>query len=97
MRGKKTIAALTVALALLVTWKLAAQTPSLAEQRASANKAFAAGNFKDAYDGIRKVALDPTDDPMRVGADLVLGVKCLQRLGRVDEADDFREGVIVAH
>ena len=30
-------------------------------------KTYQAGNFKDAYDGLRKLALDPTDDPAEVG------------------------------
>ena len=31
---------------------------------------FRQGNFKDAYDGYRALALDPKDDPLRVGQDL---------------------------
>src|SRR5437868_337594 len=95
MFGKKSIAMAAVALVGLVGWNLSAQTP--AAQRATANKAFAAGNYKDAYDTIRKLAIDPGDDPREVGKDLELGVKALQKLGRVDEADDFREAVIAAH
>ena len=60
-------------------------------------KAHKDGNFKDAYDGLRKLALDPKDDPAKVGEDLTTAINCLQRLGRVDEIDDFREGVIKAH
>ena len=47
------------------------------------------GNHKDAYDGFRKLALDPADDPRQVGGDLNQGTQCLQRLNRVNEMDDF--------
>jgi alpha-2-macroglobulin len=60
-------------------------------------KAHENGNYKDAYDGLRKLALDPTSDPAKVGQDLAVAINCLDRLGRVDEIDAFREGVIEAH
>jgi uncharacterized protein YfaS (alpha-2-macroglobulin family) len=78
-------------------WRLLAQTPSQQQRRASLTKAFEAGNFKDAYEGLRKLALDPQDDPREVGKDLELAVAALQRLGRLDEADDFREAVVAVH
>ncbi|NQT39977.1 MAG: alpha-2-macroglobulin, partial [Planctomycetes bacterium] len=55
------------------------------------------GNFKDAYDGLRKLALDPADDPLQVGNDLQKATDCLQRLNRVNEIDAFREAVIEVH
>jgi len=55
------------------------------------------GNFKDAYEGLRKIALDPADDPRLVGEDLSMGTQCLQRINRVGEIDDFREAVIAVH
>ena len=55
-------------------------------------KAFQAGNYKDAYDGLRKLALDPNDDPRQVGEDLTWP-SSLRNLGRVDEIDEFREAV----
>ena len=55
------------------------------------------GNYKDAYEGFRKLALDPQDDPRQVGDDLNMAVQCLQHLNRVDEIDDFREEVIEVH
>jgi uncharacterized protein YfaS (alpha-2-macroglobulin family) len=54
-------------------------------------------NYKDAYEGFRKLALDPADDPRQVGEDLQKATQCLQALNRVDEIDDFREGVIAVH
>jgi len=61
------------------------------------HKAFRDGNYKDAYEGFRKLALDPGDDPLKVGEDLEMATQCLQRLNRVDEIDEFREAVIALH
>ena len=55
------------------------------------------GNFKDAYEGFRRLALNKDDDPRKVGDDLRDALVCLQRLGRIDEADDFREKVVEIH
>jgi uncharacterized protein YfaS (alpha-2-macroglobulin family) len=82
------------AAALLLT---AADPPASEPRRESLMKTFNAGNYKDAYDGLRKLALDPQDDPAKVGDDLNTAVQCLQYLGRSDEMDDFREAVIDVH
>jgi uncharacterized protein YfaS (alpha-2-macroglobulin family) len=66
-------------------------------RRESAAKAMQAGNFKDAYESYRRLALDPADDVKQVGNDLNQAVACLQQLGRSDELDDFREQVIAVH
>ena len=55
------------------------------------------GNYKDAYEGFRKLALDPQDDPRQVGNDLNMAVQCLQHLNRIDEIDAFCEEVIEVH
>ena len=55
------------------------------------------GNFKDAYEGYRALAIDPKDDPRLVGRDLQQAITCLQNLGRMDETDAFREAVIAVH
>src|SRR5579864_2005946 len=78
-------------------WIMAADTPPPQAQRDAAMKAMQAGNFKDAYESFRKLALDPNDDLRKVGSDLTNAVQCLVRLGRVDEADEFREAVIQTH
>ncbi len=65
--------------------------------RAGSRNAYDAGNFKDAFEGYRALAIDPRDDPKLVGQDLTFAVDSLQRLGRVDEIDAFREAVIKAH
>jgi uncharacterized protein YfaS (alpha-2-macroglobulin family) len=77
-----------------VVWLMAAD-PSLNQtQRQKLMKTFQAGNYKDAYEGLRKLALDPENDPLQVGKDLETAIQALQQLGRSDEIDDFREAVI---
>jgi uncharacterized protein YfaS (alpha-2-macroglobulin family) len=97
MSSKRRVGLLSLFLAvgLLASWLGAAEKP--AASRESLMKAHANGNFKDAYEGLRKLALDPNDDPKKVSQDLDTGINCLNRLGRVDEIDEFREGVISAH
>jgi hypothetical protein len=74
---------------------LAAEAPR--SGREAAMKAMQAGNFKDAYEAFRKLALDPKEDALQVGSDLEHAVACLQNLGRTDEVDDFREQVVGVH
>jgi uncharacterized protein YfaS (alpha-2-macroglobulin family) len=97
MHGKRAAIVLGAMVAFVSAgvWLTAADRS--APSRDNVMKAFQAGNFKDAYEGLRKLALDPKDDPARVGDDLNNAITCLQRLGRSDEIDDFREGVIDAH
>src|SRR6266851_8377889 len=85
-----------VAAAATAAWLFAADKPQ-AEQRANMLKTMQAGNFKDAYEGYRKLALDVKDDPAQVGGDLAQAVQCLYNLGRTDEVDEFREAVIEVH
>ncbi len=66
-------------------------------QREQAYKSYQEGNYKDAYDGYRKLALDPNDDPRLAGDDLSMATSCLQPLNRADELDDFREAVVEVH
>src|SRR4051794_40371800 len=89
--------AVAVAVALVGAWRLTAGAPSLAEQRTKLTKAYNDGNFKVAYEGLKKLALDPKDDPALVGKDLELAITSLYRLGRTEEVDDFREEVIKVH
>ena len=78
-------------------WLGAAEQPVSQTQRDEFQKAFAAGNYKVAYEGFRKLALDPKDDPARVSGDLQTAISALQQLGRTDEVDEFREAVIEIH
>jgi uncharacterized protein YfaS (alpha-2-macroglobulin family) len=98
MLGKPHVRALGVLLTVagLAAWAVA-DKPSAASQREAAMKQFQAGNWKDAYEGLRKLALDPRAEPREVGKLLETGVVCLQRLGRSDEIDEYREAVIAIH
>ena len=79
-----------------IGWAVAPERPA-AERRDAARKAFEAGNFNDAWKTYAALAADPQDDPAVVPNDFELGINCLQRLGRHDEIDDFREKVVAAH
>jgi uncharacterized protein YfaS (alpha-2-macroglobulin family) len=84
------------AIPLIGIWLLAA-APDPSAARQEAQKAFQAGNFRDAYEGYRKLALDPKDDPKQVGNDLQQAIDALRRLNRVEEVDAFRKQVIDVH
>ena len=86
---------LCLAFAGVYLW--AADVPTAQEKRDLANKAVKDGNYKNAYDALRALALDPKDDADKVGADLTTALNCLRNLGRTDEEDDFREAVVSAH
>jgi uncharacterized protein YfaS (alpha-2-macroglobulin family) len=94
---KFAVAAVALIVALVGAWRLTAGAPSIEEQRTKLTKAFNDNNFKVAYEGLRKLALDPKNDANLVGKDLELAIKSLYRLGRTDEVDDFREEVIKVH
>jgi uncharacterized protein YfaS (alpha-2-macroglobulin family) len=73
---------------------LAVEKETHKQQRERLTNAHKAGNYKVAYEGLRKLALDKTNDPKLVGGDLDLAIDCLRSLGRSAEIDDFREAVI---
>src|SRR5262245_59453112 len=90
---------LTLALACFAAVSLltANDRPTQQEKRDAAQKASTAGNYTDAYEAIRKIALDDKADPAKVSSDLELGISCLRQLGRLDEIDEFREAIVVVH
>ena len=61
------------------------------------NETFRQGNYKDAYEGFRKLAFDPQNNSRQVGDDLNMAVQCLQQLNRADEIDAFLEDVVKVH
>ncbi len=99
MQRKPHVRALGVLLAVagLAVWAAAADKPTFASQRDALMKQFQAGNWKDAYQGLRKLALDPGAEPAEVGKLLETGIVCLHNLGRIDEIDEFREAVVAVH
>ncbi|MBN1911402.1 MAG: alpha-2-macroglobulin, partial [Pirellulales bacterium] len=66
-------------------------------EHALALKEFNNGNFKDAYERFRKLALMPDNKGPELLQDLNLGVQCLQRLNQIDQIDAFLEKVVKAH
>ena len=60
-------------------------------------KKYQEGNYKEAYEGFRKLALEEKAARDRVGHFLNMGVTSLLALGRTDEIDEFRESVIKTH
>lgn len=70
---------------------------SLEQRRKRSTAAYQEGNYRDAYEGFRALALDPKDDPTLVGQDLSMATQALADLGRVEEIDAFREAVIDVH
>src|SRR5690349_19457160 len=73
----------------------AAENPP--DLRSKSEAAFKAGNFKDAYDGYRKLVLDPKADRIKIVDDLNSAILCLAQLGRGDEVDELRESAIEVH
>jgi len=100
MLGKSKTRIVSIALSAVVGFVClvaADSPPAPVSIRDGLLKAYQAGNYKDAYDGFRRLALDPNDDPKVVGTDLEYGVSSLQQLGREEEMDEFRETVIEVH
>ena len=91
------IAAALLIVFLVPTAKPADAPNSQETQREKLHKLASDGNYKDAYDGFRKLALDPKDDPVAVGSDLDMALQALQQLGRLDEIDELRENVAQIH
>ena len=96
MQGKWRAGVVSLALAVAVGWLFAANG-SAEPGREGLMKALPGRQLQGRLRGLRKLALDPDDDPLQVGNDLDTAITCLQRLGRSDEIDDFREGVIDVH
>ena len=97
MDHRRRIAAGLAGCIVLVAGVAVGQPPQGLNGRDRFDKLFADGNFKDAFEGYRGLALNAKTEPDRVGTDLKRGIECLARLGRIDEVDDFRDGVIAIH
>ncbi|MGE0608945.1 MAG: alpha-2-macroglobulin [Pirellulales bacterium] len=99
MNTKRLVLAALISLCGLLSlgWIVMAYEEAVAvPQRAAVQKLFNDGNWNEAYQGYRKLALDKDVDPRQVGQDLHMAIQALQNLGRTDEIDEFREAVIAA-
>lgn len=65
--------------------------------RMQATQQMAKGNFKDAYATWRSLLLNPKLDQPQMNDDLTQAVQCLQRLGLLEEQDEFVEAAVVTH
>ncbi|MFZ1934064.1 MAG: MG2 domain-containing protein [Thermoguttaceae bacterium] len=84
--------------ATLLSFAVGAEESSgTAETREQMSEAVQQGNFKDAYEGLHKLILDPNNDGREVGGDLNVAVNCLQRLNRVAEIDALLEEAVKVH
>src|SRR5262245_20346451 len=102
MKRRTTWCVALVAVGLIVRWAAMASGsdgPGQARPpgRDAMDKAFAQGNFRDAYDGYRARVLDPKADPDGLAHDFARAVNCLERLGGVAEYDAFAEAALAAH
>ena len=74
-----------------------AEKPAAKDQRAAAQKLQKQGNWRDAYQIFRELAVDQGNDGPEVAQDLARGVQCLQRLGRINEIDALLEDAVARH
>ncbi len=78
-------------------WAVAEDGPGEAGMRATAEKQFKAGNFKDAYGLYKKLVQNPETSADAVPRDLSTAVDCLNNLGDIAEWDILVETAISAH
>ncbi len=100
MRIRRTSPLLAATVAVLVAAFAWGTGPGAADPgtlRKQAQQAMRNGNFRDAYEGLRKLALDPANDPALVGTDLQNAIACLRRLNRIHEADQLIERAVEVH
>ncbi|HEY3392497.1 MAG TPA: MG2 domain-containing protein, partial [Lacipirellulaceae bacterium] len=55
------------------------------------------GNFKEAYEALRKLAIDDATPSTEFSTVIQTAISCLQQLNRVNEIDEFREAAVAAH
>ena len=94
---KLTLFAIVLSLLSVISWWSLAEQTGGAVDRNAVKKQFEAGNFKEAFEGSRKRALDPKTAAGEVAEDLSQGVQSLQNLGRSDEIDDLIESAVKVH
>jgi hypothetical protein len=58
---------------------------------------FKAGNYKEAYEGYRALALDAKSKSESIPSAFERAIQCLINLGRIDEIDAFRDAAVAVH
>lgn len=64
---------------------------------AKLDKLFRDGNFKEAFDGLRRQCLDPKSEPAAVVEAMNRAIQCLNKLSRQKEADALIENTVKLH
>lgn len=93
---KRSSGAFALFLLIASVWLLAADSGGTVN-RNTVKSQFESGNFNDAYEGSRKLLLDPKSDPLLLPEDLTRAVQSLQNLGRTNEIDDLIESAVKTH
>jgi alpha-2-macroglobulin len=60
-------------------------------------KAVSDGNYKDAYEGLRKLTLSSDTAGGPAADEFDAAITCLRQLGRINEIDDLRNQAVAAH
>lgn len=88
---------IVLGISVLLTMTAFSETPSLPELRKTSQQQQMSGNFKNAYEGFKKLCLAKDNDRQQVGEDLRQASFSLQRLGRSSEFDELVESTVVVH
>lgn len=91
------LVATLVAMAAAFLAEVPQPAPTSRPTAAAADQRYNEGNYKDAYEAFRALALDEKAAADRVSHYLQMAVASLTNLGRIDEIDAFREEVIEKH
>jgi len=87
---------LMIAVAAASLYLVAEDTP-LPDQRAAAKKLFDQGNFREALDIYRALALNDDNAGSNLADDFSMAVQCYGQLQRLHEVDEFREEAVELH
>jgi uncharacterized protein YfaS (alpha-2-macroglobulin family) len=91
--GKQTVATFVGLAAISLCAFATNESPSFEESM----KFYRDGNYKEAYDGLRRSVLDQGSTSSDFLQALDTAIACLQHLNRVNEIDEFREAAVEAH
>ena len=80
-----------------LTMYLSGAEPPIADRRTRAARLYADGNYKEAYDVLKSLVLDPEHSGQPLADDFMQAVRCLQQLQQQHEIDAFREAAVDAH